>query len=343
METIHIVLIFWLTAVDSVQGAKRSLWEASECRGSSQSPINIPRSGLPKVSVPPLELHDYHIAPETTTLLNDGYTVKMLPKPFKPSVTPHLSGGGLRQEYRLAYGVFHWGASDREGSEHKKSHTAFPMELQLVHYKEGFPDLNAALKEAEYDSLAILSVFYSVQLRSLVDLPSFDLLIAGLENITKPSSRTQVTSFPLADLLPEELDGFYLYNGSLTEPNHCPEVVQWIVVKKPVYCSLAQLTSFRTLQGNKGQLLGGNFRPVQPVREKRMVLDATSFSSETSASTSSSRGHNIWWTLLVTLASIWVTLASSQVTPGLAASEEYFKPNLLYWPLLIFIPLLTTE
>ena len=98
-----------------LQGAKMSLWEASECRGSFQSPINIPRwtyrktfsgeysinilrctytinyiteqtiqrSGLPKVSVPPLELHDYHIAPETTTLLNDGYTVKMVPKAFK--------------------------------------------------------------------------------------------------------------------------------------------------------------------------------------------------------------------------------------------------------------------
>ena len=80
--------------------------------------------------------------------------------------------------YRLAYGVFHWGTTDREGqrfmrpihlpwfpfsldslvsstsplilanfqdwkqiltfssgSEHKKSHTAFPMEMQLVHYK----------------------------------------------------------------------------------------------------------------------------------------------------------------------------------------------------------------
>ena len=37
---------------------------------------------------------------------------------------------------------------------------------------------------------------------------------------------SKVTSFPLADLLPEELGGFYWYNGSLTEPQHCPEVVQ---------------------------------------------------------------------------------------------------------------------
>ena len=38
----------------------------------------------------------------------------------------------------------------------------------------------------------------------------------------------KVTSFPLADLLPDNLEGFYLYNGSLTEPQHCPEVVQVI-------------------------------------------------------------------------------------------------------------------
>ena len=66
------------------------------------------------------------------------------------------------------------------GSEHKKSHTAFPMEMQLVHYKvinsiktflkfsqDGFSNMETALKEDEFDSLAILSVLYSVQLRSL--------------------------------------------------------------------------------------------------------------------------------------------------------------------------------
>ena len=117
------------------------------------------RSGLPKVTLPPLQFHDYHIAPETTTLLNNGYTVQMIPKAFKydfihefqiwwthchhcksnkfghqvalpklstngfhkkkfillsirfshlriliilhrPSVTPRLSGGGLKHKYR---------------------------------------------------------------------------------------------------------------------------------------------------------------------------------------------------------------------------------------------------
>ena len=68
--------------------------------------------------------------------------------------------------------------------------------------------METALKEDKFDSLAILSVFYSVQLRSLaskrflpnpkeiqhvqVNLPSFDLLIAGLSNVTLPRSSTQV-------------------------------------------------------------------------------------------------------------------------------------------------------
>ena len=33
-------------------------------------------------------------------------------------------------------------------------------------------------------------------------------------------------------------------------------------MKKPVYCSLAQLTPFRSLRGNKGQTLGESFSPL---------------------------------------------------------------------------------
>ena len=40
----------------------------------------------------------------------------------------------------------------------------------------------------------------------------------------------QVQSFPLSALLPGDLGEFYRYNGSLTQPNHCPEVVQVLLV-----------------------------------------------------------------------------------------------------------------
>ena len=127
------------------------------------------------------------------------------------------------------------------GSEHKKSHTAFPMELQLVHYKvisvfaffsKKWKSSNKAIRrigctssggvfrpECRPEGGSTRLSCYSFRLllsttsfpgkyqsrikewkwkknviKIQVDLPSFDLLISGLENITKPSSRTQVFS-----------------------------------------------------------------------------------------------------------------------------------------------------
>ena len=129
------------------------------------------------------------------------------------------------------------------GSEHKKSHTAFPMEMQLVHYKVnliyifgilesessninigriwgtsvggvfrpgGCPEggsiwlscssfsflFGTASFTGKYLSQNILAnVYQTISLYSSVqvDLPSFDLLIAGLSNISQPTSQTQVT------------------------------------------------------------------------------------------------------------------------------------------------------
>lgn len=103
---------------------------------------------------------------------------------------------------------------------------------------------------------------------------------------------------------------------NLCEIRHC---WQWIVVKKPVYCSLAQLTPFRALLGDKGQLLGqnlpenktqgcdiessgGNFRPVQKTGAKRRVLDVT-----TSTKTSDSTMGRDTWPLLITFVTCFVT------------------------------------
>jgi len=255
----------------------------AECGGMRQSPISIPRSGLQKASLPPLVLENYDLAPEEATLINNGHTVKLEMKPYKPEVTPVMSGGGLQHKYRLAQAHFHWGSSDLEGSEHQKSHTPFPMEMHLVHFKDSLPSIGDALAEGEHDSLAVLSVFVSVQLKSLVKLPSLDLLIAGLPNITEAGSKTKITSFPMSTLLPSKLDEFYRYNGSLTTPG-CQEYVQWTVLKNPIFASLSQLMPFRDIKDADGNPLVDNFRPVQPLNG-RQVLEVTTSSQSSSVLT----------------------------------------------------------
>ena len=58
----------------------------------------------------------------------------------------------------------------------------------------------------------------------------------------------------------------YRYAGSLTTPP-CGEVVQWVVYRKPITASDAQLKRF-------AELFPNNARPVQPLNRRKLLLDA---------------------------------------------------------------------
>ena len=64
-------------------------------------------------------------------------------------------------------------------------------------------------------------------------------------------------------LLPDALD-YDRYSGSLTTPP-CSEGVRWIVLRRPVTASPAQLAVLR-------QALGQSNRPLQPLHA-RLVLE----------------------------------------------------------------------
>ena len=59
------------------------------------------------------------------------------------------------------------------------------------------------------------------------------------------------------DLLPRALDDYFTYSGSLTTPP-CTESVRWIVLRRPVEVSKAQIAAFRGL-------FAMNARPVAPI------------------------------------------------------------------------------
>ena len=83
------------------------------------------------------------------------------------------------------------------------------MEMQLLHYKATHSNLTEARKEGQFDSLAMLGIFFSVSqpdllsfhvlplfpvdLSSLVSIPSMDDMIDSLVNITQPNTETNVS------------------------------------------------------------------------------------------------------------------------------------------------------
>jgi len=68
----------------------------------------------------------------------------------------------------------------------------------------------------------------------------------------------------LDELLPEDIQSFYRYSGSLTTPT-CNEVVTWTIFSNPKLMSSAQLEQFRTLKNDEDKPLVDNDRPVQPL------------------------------------------------------------------------------
>lgn len=95
-------------------------------------------------------------------------------------------------------------------------------------------------------------------------------IIRNLHGITQPRKVTTISK-PLAlnDVLPENLDDFFRYEGSLTTPGS-NEVVVWTVFREPVSISRAQLQAFRGLVAADGTPLQDNFRPLQPLHGRPM-------------------------------------------------------------------------
>ena len=102
---------------------------------------------------------------------------------------------------------FHWSDENERGSEHSKSKTHFPMDVQLIHYKEEFGSYENAKNQPE--GIAILSVFFQLHVEKN---PKLNLLLPLIENVTVPFSETFLAApFPLMNLLPVNTMRYYRY------------------------------------------------------------------------------------------------------------------------------------
>ncbi|KAK3602221.1 hypothetical protein CHS0354_039968 [Potamilus streckersoni] len=81
-------------------------------------------------------------------------------------------------------------------------------------------------------------------------------------------------TFDLRELLPESLDGFCHYYGSLTTPP-CYESVNWFIFYETIEISRRQLNAFRhSVYPNIGsepiRYFSEHFRPPQPLNGRKI-------------------------------------------------------------------------
>ncbi|MDO4904125.1 MAG: carbonic anhydrase family protein [Lautropia sp.] len=199
-------------------------------RGKNQSPVDF--SDSEPISGGKLS---FHYPPLRYTAINNGHTVQAMPDGPEQFLTIGDQPFVFRQ--------FHF----HTPSEHTFQRRYFPMEVHFVH--QGVND---------GDALAVLGVVFEEgpENPALAPLLARQVLLGQTVRLNQP--------LDIEPLFPQDRQHFQL-NGSLTSPP-CSEGVHWIVFKKPVSASKAQIEQMRAMIGQ------ANNRPVQPLNS-RTILD----------------------------------------------------------------------
>ncbi|KAL4613690.1 carbonic anhydrase 5A, mitochondrial isoform X1 [Arapaima gigas] len=227
--------------------------------GDRQSPIDIVVQDT--VHDPRLQPLSAHYRPGTCRKVwNNGYTFLVLCEDTAGACSA-LSGGPLHDQYQLHQFHFHWGDSDNRGSEHSVDQNLYPAELHFVHWNSSqcrvFED---AMKED--NGLVVIGVFLKRHkgLQKLLDI---------LPAVRHKGGAVEFTDFDPHCLLPECMEEYWTYPGSLTTPP-MTEGVTWIIMRHPIEVSQDQVF-FRTLlftspEEECQKYMVNNFRNQQPLK-----------------------------------------------------------------------------
>ncbi|KAM9815766.1 carbonic anhydrase 12 [Syngnathus typhle] len=234
------------------------------CAGPMQSPVDFKTGKLIfDSSLRPVVLQNYNLTGGShLTLKNNGHSLQVV----LPSA---MSISGLPQRYTAAQLHIHWGSKNNPlGSEHTVDSKQYAAELHIVHYNsEKYPNVSMAFDKS--DGLAVLGVFIEIGAFN----PGYNNILSYLTKIPKRSNRYKIPAFDVRQLMPQRLDEYFRYDGSLTSPP-CYQSVLWTVFKNPVTISQAQYDKLTaSLLANQASAvpLVNNYRSPLPI-ENRVVL-----------------------------------------------------------------------
>uniref|UniRef100_A0A9J2PCE3 Carbonic anhydrase n=1 Tax=Ascaris lumbricoides TaxID=6252 RepID=A0A9J2PCE3_ASCLU len=250
-------------------------WKGVCQTGARQSPVDIRASEVDFDPLPRIHFINYaHSGP--ITIENNGHSVMASGFDKWGDKRPYIYGGGLNHKYELVQYHIHWSQYNNSGSEHTVASLHYPAEIHFVHMKKGFK----AGDKLEGDSIAVVGVFVALG----NDASPLSTIEPSLRNVFEPGATTQLQGYQLMPLLPDNLETFYRYDGSLTTPT-CDEAVVWTIMAEPTSITPLQLTKLRQIRLSSGKT-GQNYRPTQPLNGRRIRFRPTMFSYDRNAASS---------------------------------------------------------
>lgn len=196
--------------------------------GTAQSPIDLNSSVKSNLGSLSLNYQDTPL-----NIINNKHTIRV---DYQPGSYLVLDG----QKYDLLQFHFH------QPSEHLVSGKGFEMEAHFVH------------KSQDTEDLLVLAVLMSEgkinrALETVWDKIPFGDRSREVSDLTIDASK----------LLPENINRYYRYQGSLTTPP-CSENVTWLVLKQPIEVSDLQISRFL-------EVIGTNARPIQALNQREIL------------------------------------------------------------------------
>jgi len=278
----------------------------AECGNDRQSPIDIAAAYQYRKCDEPLELkwisHHEHYA-----IRNTGYSLLAMPFQIDHNGGADISGlevmhhandtnirlqnsfyhtyeDQVNKEYCFDSLHFHWGKTNKDGSEHTIAGESFPLEVHLVHYScdytvagDALTDYASGKSGLKYDDanvLAVIGVIFEIGAPNPILNKILDDMI--IDNIYEKNEESEVgklvemyyTDFDVKGLLPQSRE-IYAYQGSLTTPP-CYETVRWHLLKEKMTVSEEQMEAFRSLLSSSdlNDSMAPNFRPPMPSNDR---------------------------------------------------------------------------
>ena len=207
------------------------------CGGKRQSPVNIDTSEVIElVAQSPLKFTNFNkIA--NGNFVNNGNSMQ-----FNPIKSEHYFQSKFlasKNRYKFLQLHFHWGSSNKRGSEHTIDGQQYPLEMHIVHVNEKYAN-NISLAMEMKDGLAVIGFLYTIGKTENEAFKTVQVSAEALsQNIYHPLPIK--TGLVLKDFF-DVINGsnFFAYQGSLTTPK-CNEVVSWIVMQNPISITESQV------------------------------------------------------------------------------------------------------
>lgn len=232
--------------------------------GRSQSPINIDiRAAHRGRFTKPLKIKCGNATITEVEVENSGTTAEFNFK-FRGE-KPEISDGPLSDTYVFDSLHYHWGILDQEGSEHTLNGRTYSMEAHYVFYNKKYhSEANAGLYP---DGFVVLALLFDINSRTK-KLGLWDLLDHIVHEEEKHRIRSPKITFQ--DLIPDNFI-YAHYRGSFTTPP-CMENVDWIVSLDINDIHPNQIKNFRNMVSENKNPIADNFRPLQPVNNRRIQI-----------------------------------------------------------------------